>query len=336
MIELLKIKHGSQLYGTNTPESDIDWKVIYLPELEDLVVGNKIEIIKVKPGKAQDKMEAGAEECEYIPIQIFAQHFLESQSYAMEIAFATLQGLATSINPKYNVRLTTFMRELVGNFLNKNVDSIVGYSYSQSLKYGLKGERLQAIRELRAKIVDEQTLRPAAKNWTIADVACQWFDRDDKKPIFITDIPETRSNLAMEALSIGNKLYAFNTTLKHFTKALDILEAKYGARTEKSLDGHDWKAISHALRITGQGVEVLSTGKLEFPTGQRAYLLRVKQGLEPEEAVYARLDELFHNLKDAQLETNLPERTPKMNALFQSWLRHTMMEFYLPKMELWS
>lgn len=333
MIKLFTIRHGSWLYGTNTSQSDIDLKTIYLPDLGNLLIGRQPDTFKNRPGHEEDKMLPGDTEEEFIPLQVFAQHFLQNQSYALELTFAFLQNKNVEfVNYEYSFRLHAFFVGLL-TFKNRNVDSIIGYAYSQSLKYGLKGERLQAIRDLKEKVNQVRVdIRGNNTNKTIADVAYQWFkpyDPADKQPIFITTIEPTRSNLeVVEALSIGNKLYAFNTTLKHFSKALDGLEEKYGARTEKALDGHDWKAISHSIRITAQGVEYLLTGKLEFPHGLAPYLLEVKNGNVSEENAYARLEELFANLKAAKSETELPELNETMSLEFQEWLKGSMLNFY--------
>ena len=36
---ILKIKFGSHLYGTNTPESDLGIKGVYLPSAHDILLG---------------------------------------------------------------------------------------------------------------------------------------------------------------------------------------------------------------------------------------------------------------------------------------------------------
>ena len=36
---IVKAIAGSHLFGTNTPESDIDYKGIYLPEPKDIILG---------------------------------------------------------------------------------------------------------------------------------------------------------------------------------------------------------------------------------------------------------------------------------------------------------
>ena len=53
-IPLFKILSGSRLYGTNTKSSDFDYKVVILPELNGLLLGDKIITKKEKPVGVSD------------------------------------------------------------------------------------------------------------------------------------------------------------------------------------------------------------------------------------------------------------------------------------------
>ena len=329
MVKLFTIRHGSWLYGTNNVNSDIDLKTIYLPDYSDMLMGKKLEAFKYRDSAEDESTKPDEVEDEYIPLQTFAQHFLGCQSYALELAFALLNDTCIEyVHPGLSAWTYRLVEELVENFTNSNVDSIVGYAYSQSLKYGLKGERLAAIEALIPKV---EVYLEVNKQMVLGDIAHKWYTRDNKQPIFITDIEATRSNTAMEALSIGNKLYAFNTTLKHFLKALNILKDKYGERTKKALDGHDWKAISHSIRITGQGIELLETSQLRFPSVHAPYLLAVKNGLISEDEAYERLDILFKKLKITQTQTSLRPLDQELSTKFDRWLRGWLIAFYSTK-----
>lgn len=335
MVKLLTIKHGSFLYGTNTSSSDIDLKTIFLPNYADMLIGKKIEIFKERDAKPNESMQAGEIEEEFIPIQIYAGHFLYNQTYALEIAFAYLSNTNIEyINPNYKNFLDTFFIELISKFANKNIEPIIGYAYSQALKYSLKGERLEAIRKLRDDIVrirEENLLSSPFNAMTIKDYVLAnitKFSRDDNQPIFITTIPETRANSEQDALSIGNKTFAFNTTLKHFIKALNILENKYGNRTEQSLSGIDWKAMSHSVRIIEQGIEYLTTQRITFPRINSDLLVHIKQGNVDEAVVSSIIRQLFSELKQVQQITQLQEFTPELKHIFYDWLKLQMEGVY--------
>lgn len=47
MIELVRMKFGSHLYGTETPSSNLDFKAVFLPSRSDILLGRVKESINV-------------------------------------------------------------------------------------------------------------------------------------------------------------------------------------------------------------------------------------------------------------------------------------------------
>jgi hypothetical protein len=185
MFKLFSTAYGSKLYGTQTPTSDTDIKHIVLPALDTLLLGRKVEN-KVKQTNKEANTKNGVDDIdeEFIPIQIFARHFIEGQTYAIELAFA-LEGTHagqtvydprgkvikcnisnSELNPIYEEKvmiidemwndrvalakpyIITFIQELREKFLTSNIKAMMGYVVNQASLYSFKGERLNATREL--------------------------------------------------------------------------------------------------------------------------------------------------------------------------------------------
>lgn len=325
MIPLFSILHGSRLYGTSTENSDIDFKTVYLPDLGELLVGQKLEIFKERESGPRQRTVANEVEEEFIPIQLFAKHFLENQSYALEIAHAYRQGLITSFDGGHKDRVEDFINELLTRYSNKTIDSIIGYSYSQAMKYSQKGERYSAI----CSLIGIVQVYLEGNQWReIGDIAEKWYTTNEDEPIFIGTIPATRSNEEQKALVIGNKTFAFNTLLKHFLKGLNILRDKYGERSKESHTGGDWKAISHAIRIANQGIELLETGRITFPSPIKDYLLLIRNGEIDKLITDSVMNEYLKTLKEVQKTSDLQPRTQELTNSFNTWLQNKMLSFY--------
>jgi RNA repair pathway DNA polymerase beta family len=86
---LFSCQYGSRLYGTQTPTSDLDLKHVYLPALNDLLVGKQLAN-KVKKTNTKMNTRNGADDVdeEFLPVQVFARDFMMGQTYALELAFA--------------------------------------------------------------------------------------------------------------------------------------------------------------------------------------------------------------------------------------------------------
>lgn len=181
-LKLFSTLYGSYLYGTNTPTSDLDRKVLVLPSLDDLLLAKKV-VNKVKrTGEHDGTDKSQVVDEEYIPLQVFARDFLEGQTYALELAHAVPLARRASYakpptpaqarvepypflesdaslgdlkNPNhaeqtfYVPEAADMLPEMVAQlrqaFLTKNMKALMGYAVHQASLYSVKGERLNAL-----------------------------------------------------------------------------------------------------------------------------------------------------------------------------------------------
>ena len=53
--KLFECVHGSHLYGLNTPESDIDYKGVFMPSIDELLLGKSPKQISESTGNDSSK-----------------------------------------------------------------------------------------------------------------------------------------------------------------------------------------------------------------------------------------------------------------------------------------
>jgi len=327
--KLVKVTFGSRLYGTNDENSDIDSKVIYLPDIAKLLIGVAPKNSKERAVGPNAKMMAGEEEIEYIPLQRFAIDFFEGQSYAYELAFAIAndtQSVFHTIYDNDSFRIYHFISRLIHKFLTCDISKMVGYAIHQSQVYGVKGERLKALTSL------VEVLRPVAienKSATLAEwnivIAPLLSDL-----VFYTKINGTNdAYIDKPALVVNGKVFALNNSVSYVVEQLDKMIVKYGHRAQKAtVDSIDWKALSHAIRIVAQANTILVNGYLQFPLPEADYLRAVKQGKVPFEDAVSMFEQL-NNEMEANLKTSkLRAKTPELRHEFDEWLGEQLKDFY--------
>ena len=106
---------------------------------------------------------------------------------------------------------------------------------------------------------------------------------------------------------------------------------KYGQRAkDASVDNVDWKATMHAVRIVDEGIQLLSTNRIDLPhppeKAQR--LLAIRRGEVPLGDIQTELDTKLDLLKNLSNNTPLPPITPEFSIEFDNWLQNWMMRFY--------
>ena len=99
----------------------------------------------------------------------------------------------------------------------------------------------------------------------------------------------------------------FNATIKHARDVIAGLVDEYGRRSLKAENqqGVDWKALSHAVRVGLQALELLKTGHVTFPLPNAEHIKAIKIGALPYQAVAAEIEELLERVEAAALVSPL-------------------------------
>jgi hypothetical protein len=346
-IILFRVPFGSHLYGTAGPTSDYDYKAVVLPKLDDLLLNKKISIRKERPDhlKDGDKMLSGETETEYIPLQVFFDDFFNGQTYALEVAFAVVQGLHDvpehdgdkSEHFKYQQRL---MADLVQQFLTSNVKKMVGYAVTQSQMYGVKTERFTSLKTF-LNIVNEHFER-----FNFGNLSTELkMSNTQLNSVFHSDLLSKVLTLPhvnmVEVLNVrggkettpaievvGKKFPLTSSWLSVFNSLTKTLHT-YGERV-KQFDGEgiDWKALSHAIRITEQILELSKEGTLTFPRPNAAFLKAVKNGEVQLDEATSYLNAKFSKVDDAIANSVLQQRTPELEKKFEEFKLKELKSLY--------
>src|ERR1019366_365533 len=100
-----------------------------------------------------------------------------------------------------------------------------------------------------------------------------------------------------------------NATIKHGRDVLDKLVNEYGKRALQAggQQGVDWKALSHAVRVGTQAIELLRTGNVTFPLANAGHLLDIKLGRLLYKEVSTEIEGLVDLIEIEAIESDLPE-----------------------------
>ncbi len=127
------------------------------------------------------------------------------------------------------------------------------------------------------------------------------------------EVAPTLPNGFLEHMEVCGKKAGLTSNVKFAYELWSKQLAEYGdrARAAREAGGADWKAMYHALRISAQTVELLSTGQVTFPRPEAPYLLRVRQGQVSVDEVSARIEQGIQEIRDAQARSSLREEADR-------------------------
>lgn len=276
---LYETKFGSHLYGTDTPNSDTDYKGIYLPEVSDMIMFPLVKVensINNSTGNDVSKNNTDDVDKEHWSVQYWLTLLRKGDTGAIDLLFSrsntnTIMYDCNELDELFNNPLRLFNP--------KDTNSVVRYCVGQAKKYGIKGSRLGVIK----KVYQYLDIFPLTED--------EW--KEYKLSSFLNDILKdcydssycfhktiTVQDKIVNCLCLCGKLHMENISMLEFKRRIDLVYEEYGmrARLAEENKGIDWKALSHAIRSIEQVKQLLTTAHITFPLVNRDVIMKIKIG----------------------------------------------------------
>ncbi|QSL99190.1 thioredoxin [Escherichia phage vB-Eco-KMB38] len=293
MKTIMKGYFGSHLYGTSTPESDVDFKEIYVPHARDILTGNVKEHMSKNTNNTSSKNTKDDIDHELYSLKYFFKLAADGETVALDMLHTPPSLVVKSDLPD----VWKYIQDNRSRFYTTNMKSYLGYVRKQASKYGVKGSRLAVLRQALKR----------SNEWG------QYFDNGAVIRLShmknVLPVGEFASWVETENEKTGKQTFyslldrKFQDTLtnKEFNAILVKLEENYGERARKAEanEGIDWKALSHACRGGLQLLEIYKTGDLVYPLKDAPFILDVKLGKHTFKTVQEFLEDIVDQVEHA-------------------------------------
>lgn len=304
LYQIVKMRHGSHLYGTNTATSDEDFKGVHLPSARGILLGRHEGVISEYTTPQDQKNKPGDVDYQSYALAKYLEMVRVGDTTATEMLFAPESAL---------VHVTPWWHTVVANrpyIISRECRGFVHYARQQATKYCVKGDRLDVavrITELLQQASDQNggTAKLSAIRGQLED-----FIAHSKYAAFV-DMPcPNNASGTIEHFECLDRKMPMTARVMDALKLYAGVRDGYGKRAQAAYtsQGVDWKAISHAHRITGQAAELLSTGVITLPLPNAEYIREIKLGLHPYDKVQDELEQMIGSLDDLALTSPLPEK----------------------------
>lgn len=269
---LYLIKSGSQLYGTNTPKSDTDYLGLFLPTIESCLLRRAPDhFVTSSSGKASNTQDDT--DITLWSVQYWLNMVKRGDTQALDLLFSYTNKNAIIFNHEYNNhsdRMTDWFEDNHHSLFDpRKANSFVGYAIGQASKYGIKGSRLGIIKKIYEWLDNNILDFDKTLNEYIPYILKNF---GDEKYCFET----TANNCA--AIHIVGKTHLGNILMSEFIERIKTQYVGYGARSHESIEGSDWKALSHAFRAVTEYYDLLKTGEIKFPLYNAELIKEIKSG----------------------------------------------------------
>ncbi len=287
---IVKMKFGSHLYGTETINSDVDYKGVFLPSKKDILLGNIPKCYNYSTGNSHSKNNPDDVDVEIYSLHYFIKLACDGQTVALDMLHAPENML---------VKSSDIWKTIVKHkdrFYTKNLNSFIDYARRQAAKYGIKGSRLNAVSEVLKFLKSE---RPENKLRTI------W----EKLPRIDFCNDAGKDPNGMRQYQVCGKIFQESASIGYVIPILEKFYNDYGQRVKLAAENKniDWKAVSHALRAAIQTKEILTNHTITFPLKDARFLMQIKEGkMDYANEVAPVLENLMDEVENLLNKSNLP------------------------------
>lgn len=305
------MKFGSNLYGTNTPNSDIDYAGVYMPSLtDDLLLG------RIKPSISfSTKKGDGKNTQDDIDNKIYSlHHFIDLSCKGETAALDMLHAPDEMI-----LQTSGIWKDITRNrekFYTKNLGAFLGYARKQASKYGIKGSRLNAAKEF------AELLRVYEYDTKMFEI---WDKIKSNDHVVFIGPNENK----VQQVEVCGRIFQDRYKTGYVLDIMEKIIKNYGHRAELAArnEGVDWKAVSHALRASYQIIEVLTEKTITFPLKEAKYIKEVKSGvLDYASEVSPKLESLISMVEELSSKSDLPEKVNK--EYWDNFIVDNIVEYY--------
>jgi len=296
---ILETITGSQLYGTDTPESDLDIEGVIVPPIEyalGLESVGEIDLSIVDKDE-NNKNTADAIDKKFYDLKKFMHLCIANNPNKIELLYA----------PDSMIRTRTEEGKLLQDnayiFLSSDLyNRYRGYAQSQRHKMTIKKENLDQLRKAKTQL-EILSLEPKTQGLTMSDI------RYNKNKYEVSALTFTKDFLKIGDLNFQyhHKPYTiFKRVKARIDKATNRLQY---------LDqyGYDVKFGSHLIRILSNGIELLTEEHLTLPLKEdtRKLVSGIKRGQYTMQEVLDIGEDLEAQLDKAIKQTKLPSRSDR-------------------------
>lgn len=239
---------GSHLYGTSTPQSDIDYRGVFVPEKDYLL--SPFKNIEQKEYSGEDKVH-----------------------YALKKFFQ----LASDCNPNIvELLFTTSDTKTVNTDAWKEIEENRDLFLSQKCRFTFSGyaeSQLKRIKLHRSWLLNPPKTKPNRKDYGLKDA-----------PEFGLEKVEVLIHAPIETIDPKWREYALAEKSYHDAKQYwDNYDNWKKSRNPKRAEieeryGYDTKHAMHLYRLLGEAKELLENRIITFPRPDKDFLLAIRNG----------------------------------------------------------
>lgn len=244
---------GSHMYGTNTEASDTDYLGIYFPTKSNLIMCDTPHHAKLPKSTGMD--------LQMWSIHHFIKLACQGETMALDLLHANDEHLLY-----YDDQCWDTLKSYRTSFYTRRMNAFGCYVIDQAQKYSSKGDRVNSLKQVIEFLNDIPNHTRLTEIWEKLPEGEYIKRLNDEKPFRMYEV--------------NNRKWHETVTVEYLTEQLEKVLTTYGKRANLAarMDGKDWKALSHSIRVATQMYDIYTKGDYSYPLDNIDFIRSVKLG----------------------------------------------------------
>lgn len=291
---------GSHFFDLNTPNSDIDFRGVYLPAPEEFPGENRRKQHERKTNDSKHEQNSN-EDVDFLMFSLTKvfQLLKGGDFNVMEMLYCPENKIL------YDTPLMREIRKFRENLLVNDISAFLGFIKKEYVRYGVNINHYKAQVDLLGFLNELKEKQDKKGHTKLKEIWPEIRKYAEGENLISFTESLTGNNVRVPSLKIAQRLYQWTVKINYVTEAIEARLQRYGHRQKRMAStGKEYKGLYHALRLIYEANDLYDHGKLLLPfSPDRLRTLRkIKTGELPEEQVHSLIDngieELYRREKD--------------------------------------
>ena len=295
------VKAGSHFFDLESPNSDADFRGIYMPSDKEFYEGEArrrfwerktLEGNKTGVKNTKDDVDF------YLYSYTFFLDLLKRGDFnCMELLHAPSDKIL--INSEEIKNLISFRK----NILTNDISAFLGFIKKEYRRYGVNINHYKIQEDL------ANFLRKYPKHTKLKSIwkDLEEYGKNNTQIIFTTSL--TGKKTRVPTIKVAQRFYQNTITTDYLVKAIDYRLTTYGHRQKNmAASGVEFKGLYHALRLIYEANDLFDYGEFIIPFNpeRQDTLRKIKNGIESQDEIFRLIDDSIDNIyaREKDMVTN--------------------------------
>lgn len=297
---IVLIKAGSHFFDLNGPNSDTDYRGLYLDNYQDsFEAPRKIYQIDYKTKIGEGKNTSSDVDFTLFSLTSFLNLLKSGDFNMMEILYTPENKII------YKTELFEELVSIREKILVNDISAFLGFIKKEYKRYGVNIYHYKIQKDFLEFLKKWDAYDKLDNHW---EDILEYGKNNEGIRFTTTKINNSDKSKEIPSIVIAERLYQNTTSVKYIIEAIETVLNRYGHRQKNMAEsGVEYKGLYHAMRLVYEANDLYDLGQLKFPFSKERHTLlkSIKNGNIEKDYLFELIDSEIDALYKKELSVKI-------------------------------